>query len=97
MAVDVIRFRARFPEFRGQDSAIIAACLDDAAARIHADRYGEQADTAVLYLAAHLLATSPYGEFARLDPKKEPDGALTVYERELRRIREQLLVLPTGF
>ena len=35
----------------------------------------------VKYLAAELLVLTPAGEFARLDPSKEPDGARSIYER----------------
>jgi len=35
----------------------------------------------VKYLTAELLVLTPAGEFARLDPSKEPDGARSIYER----------------
>lgn len=38
-------------------------------------------DMRVKYLAAELLVLTPAGEFARLDPSKEPDGARSIYER----------------
>lgn len=36
----------------------------------------------VKYLTCELLVMSPAGEFARLDPSKEPDGARSIYERQ---------------
>lgn len=36
----------------------------------------------VKYLACELLVLSPAGEFARLDPSKESDGARSLYERQ---------------
>jgi hypothetical protein len=38
-------------------------------------------DMRVKYLTAELLVLTPAGEFARLDPSKEPDGARSIYER----------------
>jgi hypothetical protein len=35
----------------------------------------------VKYYALELVALSPGGEFARLDPSKEADGARSIYER----------------
>lgn len=97
MALDVLAFRERFPEFRSQDSALIASCIEEASARLDASYFGTRIDSAVGQLAAHLIAVSPFGEFARLDPRKEPDGCLTIYDRELKRMRCELLVLPTAF
>ena len=38
-------------------------------------------DMRIKYLCAELLVLTPAGEFARLDPSKEPDGARSIYER----------------
>ena len=49
----------------------------------------------VKYLCAELLVMSPAGEFARLDPSKEPDGARSIYER--RRLELDRSYTPLAF
>jgi hypothetical protein len=51
-------------------------------------------DMRVKYLCAELLVLTPAGEFARLDPSKEPDGARSIYER--RRIELDRSYNPLG-
>lgn len=88
MTVDQIK--AEFTEFSNTDSALITAKIDDATAMLNAVAFGERYDFVTKYLACHLVALSPGGEFARLDPNKEPDGARTLYEREYLRLLRSL-------
>ena len=66
MAVTLSDFRARFPEFALAPDALVNACLADAAGQIDVAVWGGKANMGVKYLAAHLIATNPSGEFARL-------------------------------
>jgi Protein of unknown function (DUF4054) len=86
VAVTVEQIKAEFTEFANTDSALITAKIGDATAMLNATAFGDRHDYTVKYLACHLVALSPGGEFARLDPNKEPDGARTLYEREYLRL-----------
>ena len=95
MAATVATMRVRFPEFEQTESGLLASKLEEAEARTNRTLYGEgRADTAVLLLAAHLVAMSPYGEALRLNPKQEPDGACSLYERTLVRMQREVPVVP---
>lgn len=65
-------FVARFPEFR-TGMQLIPAVLAEATRSIDAEVFGDRTDDAIGYLAAHLLASSPYGRSQRADGEKEPD------------------------
>lgn len=80
MAVSVGQFYAEFTEYASVGYDLVAAKLADAEQLTGPD-FGSERDLRVKYFAAELLALSPYGEFARLDPSKEPDGARSIYER----------------
>lgn len=87
MAVTASQIKAEFTEFANTDSAVISGKIADAAAVLNESAFGVRYDTAVKYLACHLVALSPGGEFARLSPKEMgDDGARTLYEREYMRI-----------
>ncbi len=58
-------FRLRFVEFSKTDDAIVSARIADAMAECSEEAFAETYPSAVLYLAAHLLAISPYGQSAR--------------------------------
>lgn len=90
MAVSVDQLRAEFPEFANTDSGLIQAKIDDAIAQLNDDAFGDDFDAAVKYLACHLIAVSPSGEFARLDPTKETDGASSTYERFFKQIARKI-------
>lgn len=47
-------------------------------------------DLYVKYLTASLLVLTPAGEFARLDPRNEPDGARSIYERQCNQLMARL-------
>jgi hypothetical protein len=82
-AVTVDQMLDHFPEFKRASFALISGKLADADAMIAADVPSPQREALVKYQAAALLALSPGGEFARLDPTKESDGARSLYERQL--------------
>lgn len=82
MAVSVEQLRSEFPEFANTSAGLLAGKIADATAMLNATAFGETHDQAVKYMAAHLVALSPGGEFARLDPNEESDGARTLYERQ---------------
>lgn len=64
-------FRARFPEFRTAADDLVQTILDEAALRVDAQAWGAKLDVAHGYLAAHLLASSPYGKSLRLEGAEE--------------------------
>lgn len=62
-------FLARFPEFtdvHDEHPALISAKLAEAGRRVSASVTGDLYTDLVAYLAAHLIATSPQGQQARL-------------------------------
>ena len=91
MAVSVEQLRSEFPEFAHTNEALLAAKLADATAMLNAHAFGDTHDHAVKYMAAHLVALSPNGEFARLDPNEESDGARTLYERQYLALARSVL------
>lgn len=82
MAVSVEQLRTEFPEFAHTDEGLLAGKIADAMAMLNAHAFGDAHDQAIKYMAAHLVALTPNGEFARLDPNEEEDGARTLYERQ---------------
>ena len=91
MAVSVEQLRSEFPEFANTNSGLLAGKIADATAMLSAAAFGELHDQAVKYMAVHLVALSPGGEFARLDPNEEADGARTLYERHYMAIARGVL------
>lgn len=91
--MSVEQFRAEFSDLARASDALIAAKLVDAEVMTAADYPPHLREQRVKYLAAELLVLSPYGEFARLDPNKEPDGSRSLYER-LRRELDRSLSAP---
>lgn len=95
MSVDVSSFKARFPEFDlGVDAtqdALITAVLAEAEGSVDRSLFqsSTNADTAVKYRAAHLLACSPAGMKLKLVGKDGMSG----YEREFQR---QIIAVTTG-
>lgn len=60
------------PEFcRNSDRDHVEATLSVARVRV-AGEWGDMRNIAHGYITAHMLATSPMGQQARLDPKKDP-------------------------
>ncbi|HVJ26385.1 MAG TPA: DUF4054 domain-containing protein [Vicinamibacterales bacterium] len=81
-------FRARFPEFRTASDTLVESVLAEATARLDERIFGALTDAAVGYLAAHLLATSPFGESQRL----EDDKSESTYHKSYLAIRQQVVV-----
>lgn len=75
-------FIVQFPEFATTDSNLVASMLAASALEIDPNIWGNLGDQGQAYLAAHKLATSPFGQNVRLVAK---DGT-TTYEREYRRL-----------
>lgn len=84
----VAEFLARAPEFRTFKSAAeggesrIQAALNDATRRTDASVFGDDTDSAIFFLAAHLLASSPSGKDSRL----KGEGFVSLYLEERRRL-----------
>lgn len=93
MAVTVSSFKDRFPEFEQAGSTLVQACLDDAAAQVNASAWGTATDRAVVLLAAHFLALSPFGLGLQLGIRRNPDRGDTsdsgssVYEQQYLELR----------
>lgn len=81
MTVSTADIVAEFPEVANAPSAVLTSRLADAERLTSLDYDSASRDMRVKYLALELVALSPGGEFARLDPSKEPDGARSIYER----------------
>lgn len=90
MALDETAFRVRHPEFKGASSALVQVKLADALLRLSPGLFAASFDEAHGWLTAHLLATTPWGMAARLDPKAAAmSGAKpgsTIYSLELGRL-----------
>lgn len=54
----IASFKKRFPELSSASNELIQCVLDEATAEIDAACFGDKAETAKLYLAAHLLAVT---------------------------------------
>lgn len=80
--VSVENIYDEFPEFARANAELVRAKLAEAELRVSADYPTDWRDMRVKYKTAELLVLSPSGEFARLDPSKEPDGARSIYERQ---------------
>ena len=78
--MDTLTFKARFPEFARLPDVTLNDVIARATARTNATVMGDQADEAIGYMAAHLLALSPYGQQARLS---EPGKTTTYYQHWL--------------
>lgn len=64
--LDLAAFRLEYPEFQSAEDAFVSAYLARAARRIDPRIWGELAAEGHGLLAAHLVATSPYGQMARM-------------------------------
>lgn len=72
--IDIVAFRAAFPEFNTAPEYLVLAKLDQAAARLNPDVWGSRLPEGHGMLTAHLLALSPFGVANRLISK---DGTTT--------------------
>jgi ABC-type transport system substrate-binding protein len=71
-------FRSLFPEFNTAPDAVVQSRLDQAQIQIDPAIWGDRSGEGQVYLAAHLLAISPGGQFARLLSK---EGSSTYQKR----------------
>src|SRR6187549_1571859 len=86
MALDEAAFRVRHPEFKGAGSALVVIKLADALKRLSPGLFGDRFDEAHGWLTAHLLATTPWGMAARVDPKLSVTPGATIYSLELKKL-----------
>ena len=62
----ILDFRSMFPEFGDTGADLLAEHLANAATHVPEDTWQHRQREGHAYLAAHLLAISPYGQNARL-------------------------------
>lgn len=89
MALTVSEFLDRFPEFKpayDNTPAMVQNAIDQAHRRTPADIWGDREDDAQGWLAAHLLAISPFGREASL---VNQDGS-TSYGRQRQRLEYEV-------
>jgi hypothetical protein len=86
MAVTVTQLKIRFPEFLNAEATLVQSCLNEAALMVDAEVFGLKTDTAITYLAAHLLAVNPLAEMAKL----EQDDGQTTYSTVFDRIKRSV-------
>ena len=88
--MSVASFLARFPEF-GEGRAptdLIEATIAEAARSVSGQDWGERLTDAVYTMAAALLAESPWGQQARLEPGK------TTYQQRFEEMRQSTIPGP---
>lgn len=64
--IAVADVEARFPELITAGGALIQECIRGAVDRLNSDTWGALYREGLLYMTAHLLALSPYGQEARM-------------------------------
>lgn len=79
-------FKSMFPEFGKSTDAYIQSWLDLANRHIGRTVWGAKADDGQLFLAAHLMATSPSGQNAKLS---KADGTST-YGHQFNRLKNEV-------
>lgn len=70
----------RFPEFTDVNEVLVSAKLAEAGRRVSASVTGDLYQDLVAYLAAHLIATSPQGQQARLASEAGSSTYWVVYQ-----------------
>ncbi len=94
MAVTSAQIKAEFKEFANTADSLIDAKIADATGLLDEGAFGMKYDQAVKYMACHLIALSPGGEFARIKyPHLEADGATTMYERRYAELKRSVLAM----
>lgn len=78
-------FLSRFPEFANAPGTVVAAAIDEAHRVVFAAVWGERSYEGAGYYAAHVVASSPLGERAKLVRKDGSTLYLDAYLR-LRRL-----------
>jgi hypothetical protein len=95
---DLADFRTRFPEFVDVPDPQITAALSDAALEIAGNVWGTVStggvftlgDLGQMYLAAHNLACTPFGQNARMVAKTADGQKTTTYEVAYRRLQREV-------
>lgn len=87
VAVSRSRFIQQFPEFANTDASVVESMLAAAELEIDRDVWNEKADQGQMYLAAHKLALSPFGNSAQLVAK---GTTVTVYLDHYERLVRQV-------
>lgn len=82
--MNLATFRIEFPEYESASDTLVEALLARAEKQVDATTYGDSYDAAHGLLAAHYLALSPSGTFARLEADKNE----TIYWRAYVELRE---------
>lgn len=83
--MDLPTFRTQFPEFKGVSDSVVSAWLAAAALEIDISLWGMKADQGQGLLTAHKLATSPFGQSARMVAK---DGTTTYWFNYQKLVRQ---------
>jgi hypothetical protein len=98
------QFRSQFPEMRTVSDPLAAAMLGAAALELDLSVWGPygvdgvsqtKADQAQMYLAAHKLAISPYGQAAKMVMDKRSGYDRTTYGAEFKSLMRGV-VWPVG-
>lgn len=80
MAANYASFVAQFPEFEGAPNTLVDATLAAAELEIDREVWGAKGDQGQMYLAAHKLSLSHWGQVSELvqkKPKDTPHGETT--------------------
>lgn len=85
-------FLAAFPEFRAA-GAMIPTKLAEATRRVDSSIYGDRTEDAIGYLAAHLLAMSPFGVNLRKEDDKTKSSYLDSFEAIRREVAPSMIVI----
>ena len=70
-----------YPEFGNAPTAMVDAQIANATLCNDSDVYGDRYDLAVLLMACHLIAVSPWGEKLKLSPTKGVTAYLEGHQR----------------
>ena len=84
MAVDIRSFLSRFPEFEPAGKPMVREGIAEATRGVDTGVWGAKTDDGIRWLAAHLLAITPWGQQARMVSK---DGSTTYGVEHARLMR----------
>lgn len=83
---DRTAFIVQFPEFTNTATALVDAMLAAAALEIDLEVWGAKSDQGQMYLAAHKLALSPFGNNAEMFSKNGTTTYQAHYEMLVRQV-----------
>jgi hypothetical protein len=84
--VNLSTFSIIYPEFDEADPTMVQAHLEQAAARLHAETWGDRYDEIHGLETAHDLAMSPFGRALRQDGSET-----SIYQARIQRVRAEVL------